>query len=532
MKIHRFLRTTLPALAGLLLTCSAGKAQTTDLIFNTFDSAAETGNWFKFWGGAYGSVEWDAARDASNHVASGSLKFNIAWGANAGDPQFSLGGVDQQGTTWLGAHPVDGTLYTNLVFDILWDTNGPSTGGNYGTLEVGLATKDYGQIGLGTWSPPGDGLWHHLVFPINPTLDGLAVVGGMYAKMWSPANNTAAIPGKFWLDNVAMIAKAGPPPPPPTLIAPSKPIKGLNLIGTDTAGQYGRQSIATLGNTYQWVGNDATDPVTYALTISSYPAPATDGWQTHMFILPHAPGGESAPDWNEPDMIFLDLEQNNSGDGGVTATFRYKANDAQTNDMLFNAAMTNVFPWPRPQITCGNPLGTWSLSFLHDTNVTLTTPCGTSTNFNIPPDVAALFADACTVYLGVQPNGASQFGKRTVLSHFKISNGATTMLEDDFTAPTLDAATWVVRASDANGITQVPPDAAYWVGWSLPDVGYSLQTTTNLTDPNSWITLTGPLAPVPLPTTVTKLSGNRMWVVPSSALGSPNVSYFRLLLDH
>lgn len=534
MKIHRYLRSTLAALVGLLLTCSAGKAQTaSDIIFNTFDSSSETGNWFKWWGAVFGGVAWDSTRDASNNVASGSLQVNLTWGAVAGDPQFALAGIDQQGTTSFSANPVDGTLYTNLVFDILWDTNGPSPGGNYGTLEVGLATSSYAQIWLGTWSPPADGRWHHMVFPINPTLDGLNGVSGMVAKMWSPNNNATSIPGKFWLDNVVLVAKQGPPPPPPTMSSTlAKPIKGLNLIGTDIAGQYGRQSIATIANNFQWVGNDATDPVTYALTISDYPAPATDGWQTHLFLVPHAPGNETSPDWNEPDMIFLDLEQNNSGDGGMTATFRYKTNGTQGNTMLFDGTGVNVYPFPRPSITCGNPLGTWSLSFLQDTNVTITTPCGTSTNFNIPAEVAALFSDACTVYVGAQPNAASQFGKRTVLSHFKISNGANTMLEDTFTAPTLDTTTWNMRASDANGVTQVPPDAAFWVAWSLPDAGYSLQTTTNLVDPNSWTTLTGPNAGNPLPTSVTKLSGKRTWVVPWSFLGDTNKSYFRMLQDH
>jgi len=83
----------------------------------------------------------------------------------------------------------------------------------------------------------------------------------------------------------------------------------------------------TPGNDYGWIGKGAT-PVTYSLTIADYPAPAYAGFQTHVFLTPSY-GTENAPDWNQPNVVFLELNQDTNG--VARAVFRYKVNAPNNN---------------------------------------------------------------------------------------------------------------------------------------------------------------------------------------------------------
>ena len=77
--------------------------------------------------------------------------------------------------------------------------------------------------------------------------------------------------------------------------------------------------------------------------------------------------------------------------------------------MIYNTATNNANGWPVEPVgflstSNYSPLGTWSVTFNNQTNVTLTAPHGQTTNFVFDPASAALFADPATVILGAQPN--------------------------------------------------------------------------------------------------------------------------------
>jgi hypothetical protein len=140
--------------------------------------------------------------------------------------------------------------------------------------------------------------------------------------------------------------------------------------------------------------------------------------------------------------------------------------------------------------------GTYSLKFTSSSNVTLITPDGSSTNLVIPPYNAADFAETngFNVYLGMQANDASALGQAVVYSNFAISNSATPF-SDNFLADTaLHTNNWDTSlASGPAGIFVVPSSAAYWVNWTLPASGYSLQVGTNLSNISTWSSVQGPV---------------------------------------
>ena len=117
-----------------MICASVLRAQ--DLTIDTFDSEDEVSRWSRWWGAAQQTYEFDPSTDANNNAASGSLKATIGLdlAANTGDNQFALVGGFPDGAT------VDGTQYTNLVFDIKWDPASPKK-------------NVWGLRGVGVWLP-------------------------------------------------------------------------------------------------------------------------------------------------------------------------------------------------------------------------------------------------------------------------------------------------------------------------------------------------------------------------------------------
>src|SRR4051812_34936212 len=102
--------------SAALLLASTARAQQ-DLNLDTFDTEDEAARWTRWWGAADQTYEFDAATDANSNSASGSLKGTIGFdlASHAGDNQFAVIGSFADNAT------LDGTQYTNLVFDLKWD---------------------------------------------------------------------------------------------------------------------------------------------------------------------------------------------------------------------------------------------------------------------------------------------------------------------------------------------------------------------------------------------------------------------------
>jgi hypothetical protein len=224
--------------------------------------------------------------------------------------------------------------------------------------------------------------------------------------------------------------------------------------------------------------------------MGDYPDTNHTGFQTHIFLVPGSsiPNFESSPDYNEPNIVFLDLQNNASG--GATATFRYKTNQPSGNTMIYNSDPAKGPVGTLASIGSAQVKGKWSLTFSNDTSATITTPQGSSTNFALPTDSAALFAGSLYAYFGVQPNQPGNINQSALLTHVSI-NGVATPIDESFAGvqndPSrpldLDPQIWERVAENAPGIVLVPAGAAYWVNWSVPATGFNLQASPDL---QSW----------------------------------------------
>ena len=474
-----------------------------------FDTALSLNAWLvNPWGGQGANSVWDATQDHTGN-GGGSLHVFDVW--QDGDQLVNLGWWG--GSPWFANKPIDLTTYQTVSFWMKWDSADSTA-----DLSVFQATGETLQL----WAVPADNSswinlgpvtipdaasngWVKISVPINLALPGLSTAQGLGLKKFTGTGLTNTF--AFWADDFALEKQAEMLVP---IMQIARPVAGLNLFAVN--GPYNRESIRTIAG-QSWIGHGA-NPVTYAFTLKQ----GVDGsggaqFQNHIFLVSN-PGPETSPDWNETNVIFLDLES--ASNGGTTWIFRYKTNLVSGNSMFYD---TNVIP---AQIADTNIIGTWSVTFLNDTNVTMTTPGGSSTNFNLPTWLPSLFPDTVYAYFGVQANNSVALGMRSIYKEIQI-NGTDNPLSDEFEADVaLNSNLWTVVAADPQGIIQVPPTAAFWVSWTLPDIGYTLVCGPSLSNPPvSWDSPAG-VTPV-------LIDSRRRALIPQSSLPAGPAGYFALV---
>jgi len=520
--------------AALLAGAIQSRAQATDYL-NSFDDESSVASWIYWYGLGFDNtpMTWDPAMDAQTNSSSGSLAVSLPFGAT-GDQAVFFGTFGNNGP-YDGSVILNGTQFTNVTVDVRVAPGTPlSPAGDFGTLQIGLVRSNW--VGGGTFyfngqtipASAGNG-WVRLVQPIDQTSSGLDAVAGINFKYTSYSGYPTS-PFSMWLDNVEVVAKTLPTPPP-TLSAPTRPVPGLNLFSSGAnGGEFQRVNVRLVNTT----GNgwwDSPTPVTYSISITNTPGAAFPGFQTHLFLVTgNPPAFETSPDYNQTNLIFLDIQTTADGPTSGIGSFRYKINQPNSNANLYGP--DNGTAGTLASLFAPSLLGTWSLTFDQNTNVTLTGPDGSTTNFTLSAVAASQFVDPLNVYVGCQPNSVAAIGRNVVLSRFGITGNASPV-NDDFTQDSvLDTDVWQPIAGDVNTVQLVPQDTVWWASWSLPDTGFSLQTTTNLTDSASWTLLSGPNAPVVEPFPSFTAGGKRLILLPSSSLTSTNIGYFRLIQDH
>ena len=446
-----------------------------DIVVSRFDDASSIANWRFDYGGVTNLIAFAPSQDASNNPASGSLK--VAFGF---DSALDLSENNKGAVTLDLSTPYDASTYQTLEVDVKLDpASATDAGGNSGYFQLVVR---YGSFY--DWNPQfggnlriGDG-WRHI--RIAPPVAPVSDVSAFTIELSGGAGLSG--PVTFYVDNLKFTTTNVPPPSP--TMAVQFPGRGLNLI--PTSGQYQRQNIVSTNDPgYGWVGS--TEPVTYSLTIHKYPDASHTGFQTHMFLIPGQPT-DSAPDYSQPNLIFLDIQSQNGG--GAYVQFRYKVNEPAGNTFLYGAGTLGGVSSP-------SSLGTWSMTFTDDTNVTVTAPGGAVGNFKLPAAAAALFANPIAVWVGDQPNSGGNIGQTVILSGVRVTKGAATLLDDDFLADeNLDSQKWQVFAGDPAGVRVIGSDAAYWLTWTTPDGGFRLQYTPSPEDPDSWVNSTWPAPPL------------------------------------
>lgn len=489
---------------------AAPGARAADLEYNRFDSVEEAEFWTKWWGANETTLEYDATQDAAGSATSGSLKvvshFDLA--ANGSDNQFSLVRDNPEGGVINGAH------FLRMEFDIRVDPSSPKRpGGDHGFLEFGVRFQDFSQAYFGA-IPLEDtgGNWQHLQADIPINHEKIGSITGITIKLWSGGTDGMTGPMTFWVDNILLVENPvvdfGTP-----VVKMERASRGLYLIANG-AGQWDRQNVRTVGTGYSWV--DRPGPVSYSVTIAEHPPVAE--WQTHIFLSPGSeqPVGVTAPDWDYPDIVFIQIS--GGADGSGYMAFRYKKDQPSANGMFFNGEESSGPVGALGGVNSSRLTGTWTVTFQTNTTVELIAPDGSSSTIEFPADDVSRFAGELRAYFGVQPNREDNINHHAVLSALRIS-GAEEDLDEKFDLP-VDGSVLEVSAANPAGVVAAGGDSPCWLKWSLPAPGWLPQMSAAPAGP--WFD-----AEFPVPAFTV---GDTRWLLVTTGEPVPAKNFFRLYL--
>ena len=159
-------------------------------------------------------------------------------------------------------------------------------------------------------------------------------------------------------------------------------------------------------------------------------------------------------------------------------------------------------------------------TFNDNTSVTLTGP-GVSTNFTLATEMADKFAGQMLLHFGTFKNRVINNSAAVIFSRIQV-NGGFGAFDETFPGPGLNPdpqnPLWRL-AADATGITWIPQGTAYWLTWTLPDTGFTVQSSSSLT--GQWSS--------PALNYVIEGSTSKSAAVPTSLLPSPGAGFFRLM---
>jgi hypothetical protein len=480
----------LPSLTGLAIICSTVLATAQDLIVNGFDNASNIGlgnvpgvDWANFRTYIYGyNAVWDPTQDSTGNTNSGSLYLTVEWPTNS-DPNWNEDWNDVQigfATPTASDNYYAPSNYISFDFDLKIDVtnSSPALDGTYGALE--LIINDPWTTVVG-WAPiAATNGWQHISGSFSglpPGTNSEAIIGFVSTGGGSLTNTVS-----YWIDNIRFTAPVTTNSPVLSLVKP--PLLGLTCLASQPGGTYQRQMIRTVNSDYSWnTATAASDTTTYSMDITNFPGTNYPGFASQMFLIPQA-GINTTPqdnsvDWDSADVVDLFVTVN--PDGSATGSFQYKVNQPDS----WNTSL--IVP-----LNCASgPSGIWSLTFNNNTNVTITAPNNTSTNFTIPAADASLFQDPVFVYVGDEPNANANIGQSSTISKVTVT-GAAGSINDSFT--NLDLTTWANdMAAAPGGIIVTTPDTKYWLTWPEPDSGFNnLFVTDNLTNniaDSQWLSL-------------------------------------------
>ena len=486
-------------------------------VIDTFDTTETADAWTATWGSSP-VLTWDP-QDAKGVANSGSLRVSADYFTPAGD------GWEQMVITRTFTDPIVGSDYVSVSVDVKVDPSSVlNTDGNYGYFELKRTSDSSSMGGVNLTSTN----WSTITFNIpatEGTLNGIIIQNGSGTFQGSII---------YYLDNF-VFTKAVAQTNTPTLTLARNTNPGLKLYASHPTEGYQRQNVVyvpseDLNNQLWW--QNQSDTMTYSVTWADFPDKNTSaGFQGHIMLATDSGGGVT-PDWTDANMVMVEFQYastpgadgtNGTPDDVVMARARllHKVNEANNNAMLYRT-QANAADGPvgvLGEVLAPSMLGTWSISFRNNTNVTLTASDGTTANLVIPPDDAALYeptSKGVTASFGVQPNSVSRIGLSAIISRIKIVKGATVVVDDQFQSAELNAEKWVVRAQEPGGVFPIPSDVLYLVSWPLPDTGFTLRTGPSVAGP--WTT---PFSP--------RLVGvQRVTLISQSALPSPTAGFFQL----
>src|SRR5262245_5857934 len=486
-----------------------------DTVIDTFDTEVTVSVWTPTWGTAP-VLTWDA-QDAARATNSGSLRVSADYFTPADN------GWEQMVITRTFETPLVGSEFASVSVNVKVDPSSVrTTGGNYGYFE--LKRTDATAIGGVNLTSTN---WTNITFNLaatEGTLNGIIIQNG---------NGGFQGPITYYLDNFVFTRRTGGTKPPALAIAPNT-TPGLKVYASAPGQAYQRQNIVyvpseVLANNLWWVNQP--QPITYSITWADFPNPAAyAGFQGHI-MLPTDTGGGITPDWNDPNVIMIEFQYANTpGPDGTNGTpddrvlararFLHKVNEASANGMLYRGPNTNGLPvGVLGEAFAPSMIGTWSVSFRNNTNITLTASDNSTLDLTMPDADFPLYepvTKGVSALFGVQPNADTRVGLSATISRIKITKGSTVVVDDPFQTAQLDPAKWIVRAQDPGGIFTAPPDVALFISWDLPDTGFSLKASSVLTGP--WSAYGTPMP----------VGARKLVLVGKTALPGQNSGFFRL----
>lgn len=522
------------ALAGATLVASSSSAAT-DILFEptgaNVDILSNGGHWQNAWGPAAAAVPGGVSFEPTNPPPSGATggsvflqgnwtvdntngwdAFHVVWRADAG------GWYDSPNGNF------DGADYEYLIMDIKYDTNSTMAAGsaNWG---IGL-DQGWSITTLSNYSFAQDGSWQHLVIPIAANQPGIGSSTGIGFYTWKPAGTFGTM--NFWVANVQLVARTvAIAPPSVSLDKVAAP--GLAMFA-DKIPSYYRQNVRTdTSGTAQldWVGvATPTTPVSYSWTISQFPGPGHAGYRSDIVLTPDpAASLQSAdPDWSATNALWISVQA--LADGSVSAGIAFKTNQVNGNSQM-NPGGDNLLTGGHT-LAAPTAVGTWTLTFSNNTDMTLTAPNGSSTNVSLPAHVASTYTGVSFFLISAMANDAN-VGQSVTYSALDIT-GVGTPVHEDFTTGALASPflalmsqgylfPWNLNPPSHRWVTS---SGKYWLKWGLPDTGFAPVSSPILpASPLDWAVrgLTNSF-----------LNGSQKWaLVNSYSLPAAGQGYFALL---
>ena len=429
------------------------------LIVGNFTDASEVPNWGP---GGKATLSF-STKDAAGSAQSGSVQADVAYdGSNGGW---------QEGTATynLSFSP---SRYTYLAFDLYLEN--PNSLSTFGIVNLFLNTGSWTSIGTVNCDTNMVGKWTHCELPLPSAVNsanGIIIQfgGGMTAPL------------VYYLDNV----KVYKPITPPTIGLKKSAPSGVQITMNDNANQWQRDALVTPSSSGPFFWSAQSYPVTYSYTINDFPDSAKHpGFEAHMYLINDDTDGDAynqtygGADWNAADIFMFRVE--NATGGGVICRVDWKTNLPNANPPAGELYHPVVVNGP-------TAIGTWNLTFTDSTHGSVAGPGITATNFTVPEDAVTFNFSPFSSYIqfGMFKNDGANDGHNNqasgTFSRVQFT-GSAYPVDDTFNGAALTN-NYAWRVTNPNAVTYVPPGTAWWVNWTLPADGFTVESAPSVLGP-------------------------------------------------